>query len=149
MVYGVLFDKVVRLRQKTTELQTQGRIGLKPYRPIQGEADLNDGQATALEAIAFACRQEVRQQDEKAKTIIEDFRSQFPDGRAPASGAPPPPPELKIMWDERNAIILRARDQLQAEFGAKEFERFDSYVKFHYGANKSLVTIKSVNEIPK
>ncbi len=146
VVYNFLFQKVVRLREKTTELQVQGRIGQKPYFPLQSEAGLTVSQATALEAIAFACRQQVRDQDEKAKAVIMAFRSsQFPGGRVPEGGAPPPPPELKTMQEERNAMILRARDQLRAAFGDEEFARFDNYAKFHYGTNTSPVTVNSVN----
>jgi hypothetical protein len=52
------------------------------------------------------------------------------------------------MWEERNAMILRARDQLRAVFGEEEFARFDNYAKFHYGTNKSPVTINPVNPNP-
>jgi hypothetical protein len=146
-VYGFLFHKVVRLHEKTHELQVQGRIGQKPYFAFQREAGLTETQATALEAIAFACRQRVTQQDEKAKAIINAFQARFPGGKLPESGAPPPPPELKILWEERNAIILRARDQLRAAFGEEEFARFDNYAKYHYGTNESPVKINPV--IPK
>jgi len=88
VVYDFLFHKVVRLREKTRELQAQGRIGLKPYFPLQSEAGLTEGETTALEAIAFACREQVRQQDEKAKAIIIAFQSRFPGGRVPEGGAP-------------------------------------------------------------
>lgn len=149
VVYNFLFHKVVRLREKTRELQAQGRIGQKPYFPLQREAGLTEARATALEAIAFACWQQVAQQDEKAKAIINAFQSRFPGGRVPEGGAPPPPPELKAMWEERNAMILRARDQLRVAFGEEEFARFDNYAKFHYGANKSPVTINPVSPKPK
>jgi hypothetical protein len=49
------------------------------------------------------------------------------------------------MWEERNAMILRARDQLRAAFGEEEFARFDNYAKFHYGANASPVTPNPVS----
>ncbi|HEX8847317.1 MAG TPA: hypothetical protein VF791_21920 [Pyrinomonadaceae bacterium] len=145
VVYNFLFHKVTRLREKTRELQAQGRVEQKPYFPLQREARLTEGQATALEAVAFACRQQVKQQDEKAKAIINAFQSRFPGGKVPEGGSPPPPPELKTMWEERNAMILRARDQLRAAFGEEEFARFDNYAKFHYGANKSPVTVNPVS----
>lgn len=148
-VYNFLFHNVVRLREKTRELQAQGRAGQKPYFPLQREARLTEGQATALEAIAFACRQQVTQQDEKAKAIIIAFQSRFPGGRVPEGGSPPPPPELKVMWEERNAVILRARDRLRAAFGEEEFARFDNYAKFHFGANTSPVTIDPVTRTQK
>ena len=83
VVYGVMFAKVVRLREKTRELQTKGRVGLNGYFPLQREVTLTQGQATVLEAIATSCQQLVRQQDKKARQIVDAFRSQFVDGRVP------------------------------------------------------------------
>ena len=145
VVYGSLFHKIMHLREKTKKLQAEGRIGQKPYFILKREAGLSEEQSTALEAIALAWWQRVEQQDNKAKAIIAAFRSRFPDGRVPAGGPPPPPPELKTMWDERNAMILRGRDQLRATFGEKEFARFDNYIKFYHGANTSAVTTNPVS----
>ena len=149
VVYGMLFHKLVHLREKTKELQAEGRVGQKPYFILKKEAGLSEEQSTALEAIALACWQRVEQQDDKAKAIIAAFRSRFPEGRVPADGPPPPPPELKTMWDERNAIILRARDQLRATFGEGEFARFDNHVKFYHGTNTSAVTTNPVSRKPR
>lgn len=135
VVYGFLFQRVVSVKGKIKELQAQRRIARKPTFPLQKEANLSEAQAIQLEAIAFACQQEVAQQDEKARAIIIAFRSQFPDGRIPDGVTPSTPPELKVMWEERNAIILRARDQLRATLGEQEFHRFDQYAKFPYGAD--------------
>jgi len=49
------------------------------------------------------------------------------------------------MWEERSAIILRARDQLRSVFGEEGFARFDNYAKFHYGTNTAPVTVNAVN----
>jgi hypothetical protein len=136
VIYNALFRKVARLREKTKEQQALGRIGKRPYFPFKKEAGLNEDQATALESVAFACQQRVAVQDQKAKIIITAFQAQFPGGKVPQSGSPPPPPELKVMWEERNAIILRARDQLRAVFGEEEFGRFEKYARFHYGSNQ-------------
>lgn len=149
VVYGSLFRKIVRLREKTRELQADGRISQKPYFILKKEAGLNEDQSTALEAIAFACWQKVEQQDKKAKATIAAFHSRFPDGQVPTDGLPPPPPELKTMWDERNAVILRARDQLRQTFGESEFARFDNYTKFYYGTNPSAVTTNPVSRSPR
>lgn len=144
VVYNSLFRKVVRLREKTTELQSQNGIEGRNYFPVQREAKLSEAQATALEAIAFACRQQVTERDKKANAIIQAFQSRFPDGRVPEGGSPPPPPELRALWEERTAVILRARDSLRAAFGEEEFARFDSFAKLYYGANTSEVTIDPV-----
>lgn len=136
VVYGFIFRKVSLIANKTKELRALGRIGSKPYFALQKEADLSEAQAKILEATAAACEQEVKRQDEKAQVMIERFRAQFPDGKIPRGVTlPPPPPELKFMWEERNAMILRARDRLRAAFGEQEFHRFDQHVKFDFGSN--------------
>lgn len=133
VLYGFLFKKVSRLSEKTLELQSHGKIGQKPYYPMQKEASLSVGESMALEAIASACQREVNRQDERARIVIQAFRTKFPDGKVPeGSKLPPPPPELITMQEERNAIILRARDQLRVAFGEASFASLDNYVKFRY-----------------
>jgi hypothetical protein len=149
VVYNFLFHKVVKLSEKTKVLRAQGRIGQAHYFPLQREARLTDHHAAALEAIASACWRQVAQQDEKAKAIINNFQSKFPGGHVPEGGSPPPPPELKRMWEERIEMILSARDQLRATLGEEEFSRFDNRVKYHYGTNKSPVTITAVSRKSK
>ncbi|HKP36365.1 MAG TPA: hypothetical protein VJT71_05865 [Pyrinomonadaceae bacterium] len=136
VVYDFLFRKVVRFREKTSSVQALTQIQQRKYFPIKAEAGLNEAQATTLEAVAFACQQEVARQDQKAMVIIKDFQALFPEGRVPKGGHPPLPPELKTLWEERKAMILRARDQLRGAFGEESFAKFDDYVKFHYGENK-------------
>lgn len=104
--------------------------------PLQREAALSEKQALALQDIASACMQEVARQDDKARAIIGAYKSQFPGHKIPEGVTPPPPPpELKTMWEERNAMVLKARDRLRAALGGEEFYRFDQYVKFQYGAD--------------
>lgn len=148
IVYGFVFRKVSVITNKTKELRALGRIGPKPYFALQKEAALSEAQAKLLEAIAAACEQEVKHQDEKARVIIEAFRAQFPDGRIPQGMTlPPPPPELKLMWEERNAIILRARDRLRAAFGEQEFHRFDQHAKFDFGTNDVYLKRRNSNSM--
>lgn len=133
VVYGLLFKRVSRLSEKTQELRSQGRIPQQEYHPMQKEASLNEAQARTLEAIASACQKEVALQDERARGIIGAFRDRFPGGKIPQGAVlPPPPPELFAMSKERDAIILRARDQLRTSFGESSFDHFDNFVKFRF-----------------
>ena len=132
VVYGFLFRYVARNNERIA--QRHGRQ--TPYLSLQREANLTQGQARALSEIAATCEQEVSQQDARARVIISAFRAQFPNGIIPRGTAPPPPPaELQTMWEERNAIILRARDRLRAAFGEEAFARLDDFAKFRYGTN--------------
>lgn len=138
VVYGFLFGKVARLSKRTQELRSQGAIGEKAYHPLKNEAALSESQSIALEAIAAECEQALAQQDQKAKKIIQAFRERFLPGELPkGTRLPPPPPELITMSQQRNAIILRARDQLRLAFGESAFSRFDTYAKFRFGTKSS------------
>ena len=149
VVYSFLFRNVVSLKAKIKELQAQGKIERrKPAFPLQKEAKLDDARARALETIASDCLQAIARQDDKAKIIMDRYRAQFPDNKIPEGVTPPPPPELKIMWEERNAIVLRARDQLCAAFGEQEFRRFDQQVKFPHGADDESVKRRRTNITP-
>lgn len=99
------------------------------------EGNLNDAQARALESIAAATLQEVEQQDARARRIIDAFRAQYPNGIVPkGKKLPEPPPELKVMQEERNAMILRGRDRLRAALGEQEFARFHQFAMRRFAA---------------
>lgn len=141
VVYGLLFKRVSSLSEKTRELRSQGQIAQSGYYPMQKEASLSEEQAKTLEAIASTCQQEVARQDERAGVIIRAFRAQFPGGKIPKGQVlPPPPAELVAMSEERNAIVLRARDQLRLAFGEKSFAQFDNYAKLRYRSTNGPVS---------
>jgi hypothetical protein len=83
-----------------------------------------------LDQVTFECEEELAQQDAKAQAVIDNFRKHFPVGPLPEGVTlPPPPPELTVMQEERNAIILRARDRLRTAYGDQAFAKFDAFVK--------------------
>lgn len=116
--------------KKAAELEKQGKDGSKFHSMFKHRADLSDEDALILDQVTSDCEQALAQQDAKAQAVIDAFRSRYPVGDLPAGvNLPPPPPELATMQEERNAIILRARDRLHAEFGDAKFNRFETFVK--------------------
>lgn len=140
IVYGFLFRNVTRNNERNRQLQANGS-----YFPLKREMGFTDEQARALSEIAAACEFEVKQQDQKAQLIIGEFRAKLPDSKV----APPPPPVLITMWDERNAMILRARDRLQSVLGGEAFNRLDNFARFRYGTNKAPVSITPIRSTSK
>jgi len=108
----------------------QGKNG-KAVRSFYKEAaGLSEDEARAFDQVAAECERDVARQDEKAKELIDAVRVKYPDGKVPAGEKPPEPPaELKAMQEQRNAIILSARDRLRASFGEAEFKRFSEFVE--------------------
>lgn len=140
VVYGFLFRKVALLNERMRRLQDEGRGRYVHSLPLQREANLSQEQARVLGAIASACERELKQHDEKARVLIEEFRAQFPDRTISKSAtAPPPPAELKTMWEERNAIILRERDRLRSVLGEREFYRLDQHAKIRFGMDDEYI----------
>jgi hypothetical protein len=89
-----------------------------------------------LEQVAVECDQEIQALAQRAKPLIEAYRAQYPGGQVPQGQTPAPPPvELRKISEERDAIILRARDRLRAAFGDDEFNRFDNFVKTRVASN--------------
>lgn len=116
--------------KKAAELEKQGKDGSKFHSMFEHRAGLSDEEGIILDQVTSDCEQALAQQDAKAQAVIDAFRSRYPIGDLPAGvSLPPPPPELTTMQEERNAIILRARDRLHAEFGDAKFNRFDTFVK--------------------
>jgi hypothetical protein len=128
--YMFLFSHHYSNLQKADELAQQGKDDSQYRLMFKRRAGLSDYQAQALDQVTRDCQQEVVQQDAKAQAVLAEFRKQYPIGKLPEGVTlPPPPPELTQLQQERDAIILRARDRLHAAFGDEEFARFDSFVQ--------------------
>lgn len=105
-----------------------GGDSLRTY--VQLRARLNSEEARLLDEIASTCVQQVSQQDHEALAVIEKFRAQFPDGRVPKGiKLPPPPPELKAMQQQRDAIILGARDRVRSVLGDIGFNKVNTFIE--------------------
>ena len=134
VVYSAFFQMVVDLEKQALELESEGAKGetLRSY--VQAQANLTDDQARKLGAIAAACVEQVAQQDEKALQVIEKFQSQFPGGRIPkGTKIPPPPPELNVLQQERDQIILGARSELSNALGPAVFDNVEQFATSRIG----------------
>ena len=128
--YRQLFHHHVALKKKADELEQQGK-NAKALRSFYKEAaGLTDEEARIFDSVASDCERDVAQQDAKAQAIIDAVRARYPNGKVPkGEKAPEAPQELKDMQDQRNNIILRARDRLRASLGEQEFKRFSDFVE--------------------
>jgi hypothetical protein len=146
IAYRHLFRHVAAFKKQAEENEKQGKDGSSFRAFFKHKMQLSDEQARVLNDIADDCDREVKQQDEQAKIFIDAYKAQYPGGRVPHGETPKPPPiELKAMTEERNQIILRARDRLHATLGDDEFKHFDGFVKHQVAPN---VNQTSPNHLP-
>lgn len=135
-VYFQLFRQIAVLEAKAVESPTNAGQYRAVYRNLAG---LTDTQNAVLLKTAVDCTRQVDTLDARAKTLIASFRAQFPNGQIPQGKTlPPPPPELLQLQKDRDATILRFRDQLRTAFGEATFTRFDSFVQGNIGSKMTV-----------
>lgn len=129
VVYGALFHHVVAVKKEADEAQRKGEEASWLRSFFMRQANLSEDHARLLDLIASDCEREVAQQDARAQKIIDAFRASYPVGKIPrGQKLPPPPIELKQMQEERNAMVLHARDRLHTALGEEGFQQFDGFV---------------------
>lgn len=129
IVYDELFYEVAFFKGEAEKLDREGKdsSGLKSI--YKKEAKLDERQNALLFEIASNCERDVEALDRRAKQIITAFRARVAAMHIEPGETPPPAPEeLKTIQEERNAAILRARDQLHESFGDEGFARFTQFV---------------------
>ncbi|HYV11152.1 MAG TPA: hypothetical protein VE980_09670 [Pyrinomonadaceae bacterium] len=138
-VYHQLFHHHVALKKKANDLEKLGKDGKFLHGFYQREAKLSDQEARTFDEIASQCDEEVSKLDRKAGAIIDEALAKNANGKLPKDANPPEPPaELKNLWDQRNTIILRAKDRLEAAFGPPEFKRLEEFVRSHVEARMTI-----------
>lgn len=129
VVYSALFHHVIAVKEQAEAQERQAKDAGSLRSLFREQADLSEVQAHFLDVIASDCVREVAAQDARAQAVISAFRLRYPVGKLrPGVKLPPPPPELKVMQQEREAIVLRARDRLRLSLGDAEFQRFEGFV---------------------
>ena len=132
VAYEFLFRRVILFRQRASAAGQP----LAPDFTLKREAGLSDDQVRMLADIAATCLEEVDALDQRARVVINEFRSRFPGRVVPRNADISPPRELTVMQQQRDAAFLRGRARLQQVFGEQEFNRFNRFMQERYGTNR-------------
>ena len=143
--YLTLFRRLVA---ELSDSQNGSHGGAPSYRAIlQGDAGLSSEQIKSLVQIASDCMQKVAEIDHQAREITQVYRNQNRSrGQSPEGDQSSPPSSLKALTQQRDDLILQAREQVRLTFGQAEFERFDRYVASKGGGRR--VVLPSRNKQP-
>lgn len=130
VVYGLLFREVASFKKIAREKELKGEDGSFLHRHHKENLKLDDAQAEALRKVAEETDREARKLDREARKIIDKERARHPDGRLRDGESPPPPPaELTALQRQRDAVVMKGREELRAALGDTEFQRFDETVQ--------------------
>jgi hypothetical protein len=136
VVYKHLFHHVAALQRKAEEAESEGKDSTQFRTHFKRQAQLSSKQADTLDQIALDCDRDMKSVDERARVIIQQYKAQYPGGQVPHGEEPKPPPaELRQLTEERDAVVMRARDRLKQALGDEEFARFNGYVKERVAPN--------------
>lgn len=127
-LYHRAFHRVVVLMQMADAAQQSGRDRSNLRQLVRLRAGLSEAEGAILETVALQCESDVAAQDAKAKAIIDQFHAQSSRLVNP-SFPPQAPPQLDALWQDRNNIVLRARDSLRSQLGEESFSIFDQFVR--------------------
>jgi hypothetical protein len=136
-LYLHLFKHMASLERRT-ELARQTGQNIDFTHWYEQEAKLTSVQNEAFKSVASACLAEVERLDDQAEEIIRQVHAQYPPGKT--NRAPAIPAELLELQKNRDATILRYRDDLQAQLGDEAFGQFKKFVE-----NKIQPNIKVLN----
>ena len=128
-LYYRIFHHVAVLKSVADTAQQQGKDRSNLRQIVRLRAGLTDLEGQILERTSVQCDGDVLAQDAKAKKIIGQFHAQYPPGVINPSFPPKAPLELDAMWQERQKIILQARDNLRSALGEETYARFDQFVR--------------------
>jgi hypothetical protein len=129
VLYRRIFHHTALLKQMSDTANQKGRDRSNLRQLVRLRAGLTETEGESLERISLQCERDVAVEDAKAKAIIDRFHARYLPGVINPSFLPKAPPELGTLWQERNGIILAARDRLRNELGEKDFAKFDQFVR--------------------
>ena len=143
ILYDRLFRMIISFKRKAESQTISGEkaIGLTNY--FKNRANLNDEENRILQSVALEYIQELAPIDAQARTIITQTRQTFPNSVVPREQ--PPPAELVNLQEQRNALALRYRDQLQYALGADGFAKFDEFVQRDFASRFQAIPLSEVN----
>lgn len=129
ITYLFLFKRVIALDKKASEAESKRKDGSDYRHHFRDKAKITEEQNAALFKISKDCFAEVSKKDDKAKRIIDDARAKYPEGKVKKGDSlPPPPAELAVLQQERDAIILEYINRLRESFGAADFAKFQQFL---------------------
>jgi hypothetical protein len=129
-VYNEFFYHVNFLRKKADKEEKGGKDAAQLRAFYKRQAKLDDAQNDKVSKAASDLERQLDLMDAKARKVIDKFRAdvQAMDIK-PGQKMPDPPAQLKTMQAERDALVMRAKENLRASLGDEAFGRLDQYVR--------------------
>ncbi|MGO9096736.1 MAG: hypothetical protein ACLQGV_16140 [Bryobacteraceae bacterium] len=120
------------LDRVAAELDKQGKDGSGLRNHFQQTLGFDDSQFGAVRETALTLEAKLKDQDAKAKAIIDATRAKYPRALHSPADLPPVPPELVQLQRERDSIIEEQVAALKAKLGATPASTLDAFLEHHF-----------------
>lgn len=148
LAYWVLFQEVRSLKNRDLESQAEGETTNFKTSFYSDRLGLESSQFSAVDNAVNECFTNLQPVDQRAREIINQYRSNYPNGQLkkiqptispndlhPArpkksfESLPPVPAEIGQLQNQKNQIILNAKEKIRQALGQSEFAEFDASVQ--------------------
>lgn len=166
LTYWMLFEQIKALETKDTESFANGETSAFKDSFYRENIGLQPSQFSAVDTVVTNFFSQIQPIDQQAREIINQYRSQYPNGelrknqttqssgkfssarsQSPIEKLPPPPTQLQQLQNQKNQIILNAKENIKQALGLSEFAEFDAAVKAD--ASKVLVPLNLGSRTPE
>jgi hypothetical protein len=136
------------LDRLATALDKQGKDGSGFRNHFQHELNFSDTEYAAVRATALRLEAELKEQDTKAKAIIDATRARYPKELRSTTTLPPVSPELVQLQKERDAMIEHEIENLKTAIGPKQASKLDAFLQTQFAPNVKVqnITLPPLND---
>jgi hypothetical protein len=137
IAFRMLFRRVADYKKMSDDAEVAHRDKTYLRRILPDRLKLSADDATRLERISIDCQKDIEPLEEEALVVMEKFSSRFPRGMVAAGMDISPPPELAILEELEDSVVLRHRDLLKGEMRAEDYQQTDHEVRRMFGGGFS------------
>lgn len=129
IAYRTLFRRAILYQKLADEADASHAPKPQLRRILAARFDLNDADSASLGRLSSQYQAEIEPIHQKITKAIKSFRARFPSGVIPRGADKTPPPELKELQSQEDAVTLRYRDLLRTSMHEEDFQKVNTKVR--------------------
>lgn len=131
--YRILFRRAVLYKNLAD--QADAAHSPKPYlrRILANRFALNDFDSSTLERLSLAYQREIDPLHDQALAVMRQFHARFPLAIVGPGVDASPPPELSLLQNQQDLVVLRYRDLLRSSMREEDFQKLHARIQADFG----------------
>jgi len=133
IAYRTLFRRAVLYKKLADEADASHTPKPQLRRILATRYGLNDSDSATLLRLALAYQAEIAPIHQQITDAVRTFQARFPSGIIPRGADSSPPPELRKLQDQEDAVTLRYRDLLRTSMREEDFQKANAKIRENFG----------------